>query len=70
MSKMLFDSPLKVDAIFSKDIESVELGYDTTMDRYNIAIIADNKAINFGVKLPVNDLLWLKDFVIRKLIGN
>lgn len=70
ISKMLFDSPLKVDAIFSKDIESVELGYDTTMDRYNIAIIADNKAINFGVKLPVNDLLWLKDFVIRKLIGN
>jgi hypothetical protein len=70
ITKMLFDSPLKVDAIFNKDIESVELGYDSTMDRYNISIIADNKAINFGVKLPINDLLWLKDFITRKLIGN
>ena len=70
ITKMLFDSQLKLDAIFSKDIESVELGYDSTMDRYNISIIADNKAINFGVKLPINDLLWLKDFIIRKLVGN
>lgn len=70
ITKMLFDSTLKMEAIFNKDIESVELGYDSTMDRYNISIIADNKAISFGVKLPINDLLWLKDFIIRKLVGN
>ena len=70
ITKALFDSALKIDAIFNKDIESVELGYDSTMDRYNISIIADNKAINFGVKLPINDLLWLKDFITRKLVGN
>jgi hypothetical protein len=70
ITKMLFDSTLKMEAIFNKDIESVELGYDSTMDRYNISIVADNKAISFGVKLPINDLLWLKDFIIRKLVGN
>lgn len=70
ITKMLFDSQLKADALFNKDIESVELGYDSTLDRYNILIISDNNAIIFGAKLPINDLLWLKDFIIRKLVGN
>ena len=51
-------------------IENVELSYNPTIDRYSLAIISDEKVITLGGRLPVNDLLWLKDFVIRKLIGN
>ena len=51
-------------------IENVELSYNPTIDRYSLAIISDDKVITFGSRLPVGDLIWLRDFVIRKLIGN
>ncbi len=56
--------------IHTKNIEGVELNYNTTVDRYSLSIISDEKVISFGNRLPVNDLLWLRDFIIRKLIGN
>lgn len=66
----LFNSPRKKEAISVKKIENIELTYSPTMDRYSLAIISDERVITFGSRLPVSDLLWLKDFVIRKLVGN
>ena len=51
-------------------IENVELNYNTTIDRYDLTIISDDKIISFGSRLPANDLIWLRDFITRKLIGN
>ena len=68
--KTLFGTPLNEENIAADKIENVELSYNPTIDRYSLAIISDEKVITLGGRLPVNDLLWLKDFVIRKLIGN
>lgn len=61
---------LSKDSLSSDVIEDIELSYNPTIDRYSLAIISDDKILAFGGRLPVSDLLWLKDFVIRKLIGN
>ncbi|MBR2273557.1 MAG: hypothetical protein IJ864_01820 [Alphaproteobacteria bacterium] len=53
-----------------QQIENVELSFNPTSGRYSLAVISDNSVLSFGSRLPVADLLWLKDFVIRKLIGN
>lgn len=66
----LLGSPISEQSLDTKKIENIELAYNPTIDRYNLAIISDEKIINFGSRLPVNDLIWVRDFVIRKLIGN
>lgn len=65
-----FGKTQKQDCVPAEKIENIELSYNPTIDRYSLAVISDDKIITFGGRLPVNDLLWLKDFVIRKLIGN
>lgn len=70
VTETLFNTPQKKDTISVKKIENIELTYNPTIDRYSLAIISDDRVITFGGRLPVNDLLWLKDFVIRKLVGN
>ncbi len=66
----LLGSPISEQSLDTKKIENIELAYNPTIDRYNLAIISDEKIINFGSRLPVNDLIWVRDFIIRKLIGN
>lgn len=70
VAETLFGTVKKQDSIPAAKIENIELSYNPTIDRYSLAVISDNKVITFGGRLPVNDLLWLKDFVIRKLVGN
>ena len=60
----------KKTSIDTKDIEGIELNYNTAIDRYSLTLISDEKIISFGSRIPVNDLLWLRDFITRKLIGN
>lgn len=68
--KYFMGSKLNEDSLSSDVIENIELSYNPTIDRYSLAIISDDKILTFSSRLPVSDLLWLKDFVIRKLIGN
>lgn len=68
--EILAGSIIKEDKISTAKIENIELSYNPVIDRYSIAIISDDKTIAFSGRLPVNDLLWFKDFIIRKLIGN
>ena len=51
-------------------IKNVELTYNPTTGRYGIAIITHNDIISINNKLPASDLLWLKDYIVRKLVGN
>ena len=68
--KTLFGANIGKDSLDNAYIENVELSYNPTIDRYSLSVISDDKIITFGSRLPVGDLLWLKDFVIRKLVGN
>lgn len=61
---------LKQKKIPTNIIESIELGYNPTIGRYSISIISDDEVITLGSRESVSDLMWLKDFVLRKLIGN
>ncbi|MBR5154530.1 MAG: hypothetical protein IKW58_02270 [Alphaproteobacteria bacterium] len=67
---IVLGSIIKEDFIDANKIENVELSYNPIIDRYTLALISDDKVLTFGNRLPVNDLLWLKDFIIRKLVGN
>ena len=67
---VLCNSTLKLEALKNDKIESIELSYNPSTSRYSLAIISDDKILSFGSRLPVSDLLWLKDFITRKLIGN
>ena len=70
VNEVLLGIFVKKNEIRNDVAESIELSYDPTTSRYKLAIISDDKTITLGSRLPVSDLLWLKDFVIRKLIGN
>lgn len=70
ISETFWGSSPKQNKIAINKIENIELSYNPIIDRYSLAVISDDKIINFGGRLPVNDLLWLKDYIILKLIGN
>jgi len=66
----LFASTLTSNEVLNDKVENIELSYNPTISRYSLAIISDDKIVSFGGRLPASDLLWLKDFITRKLIGN
>lgn len=68
--KSCFGSVITRYSLSIDDVESIELNYNPTVGRYSLTIISDDKIIDFRSRLPVADLIWLRDFVIRKLIGN
>ena len=70
VNETVFGFLIGSDILTSELIENIELSYNPTIGRYSLSIVSDEKIINFDSRLPVSDLLWLKDFVIRKLIGN
>lgn len=70
VKKSFMGSELGIQSLDIDKIENVELNYNPTIGRYNLTLISDEKLIDFPSRLPVADLIWLRDFVIRKLIGN
>ncbi len=53
----------------SKDkIESVEVNFDPSTDRYFLSIASDCKTMIFGKKLPLKDLKWVKAFLIHDIV--
>lgn len=50
------------------EIENIELIYNPNIDKYNIAIIHKRGVIVFKNKLNVDNLIWIRDFLIRKVI--
>ena len=61
---------LRERVIDMNNIKNVELSYSPVTGRYGIAIIENDEIYLIEEKLPASDVLWLKDFLIRKIVGN
>jgi len=57
----------KKDEIDKVNIEAVDVTLNPATGRHYIAIISDKKTIIFGKKLPIEDLRWLKNFLLYEL---
>ncbi len=63
---MLFQT--KHDEIMKDDIEAIDVTVNPATERYFVTITSDDKTIIFGKKLPMNDLKWVKKFLINEII--
>ena len=63
---MLFST--KHDELPKEAIEAIEITENPATGRYFVAIIAEDKTITFGAKLPIADLRWIKKFLIHEII--
>ncbi len=61
---------LHIDAqLIEKDkIQAVDIGHNPTTDRYYLTVISPEKTIIFGKNMPLNDLRWIRSFVIRETV--
>ena len=48
-------------------IEAVDIGHNPTTERYYLSIISDERSLIFGKNMPVDDLRWVRGFVIREI---
>lgn len=58
----------KHDEILKKDIKGVYVTLNPATERYFVTITSSEKNIIFGKKLPIQDLKWIKNYVIEKII--
>lgn len=63
---MLFST--KHDEIKKSEIETIEVSFNPATERYFVAIISDSKTIIYGKKLPIEDLKWVKKFLINEIV--
>ena len=61
---------LHIDAqSLSKDeIQAVDIGHNPTTGRYYLTVISRDKTIIFGKNMPIDDLRWIRSFVIRETV--
>ncbi len=61
---------LHIDAqVLSKDeIQAVDIGHNPTTGRYYLTVISRDKTIIFGKNMPIDDLRWIRSFVIRETV--
>ena len=57
----------KKDEIDKDKIEAIDVALNPASGRHYVAIISANKTIVFGKKLPIDDLRWLKNFLLYEL---
>lgn len=63
---MLFST--KHNEIMKDDIETIEVTENPVTGRFFVSIISDERTITFGSKLPIEDLSWVKKFLIHEVI--
>lgn len=61
---------LRMDVRFlPKDkIEAVDIGHNPVTDRYYLSVITNERNIVFGKNMPIDDLRWVRGFVIREIV--
>ena len=57
----------KKDEIDKDKIEAIDVALNPATGRHYVSIISANKTIVFGKKLPIDDLRWLKNFLLYEL---
>lgn len=50
------------------DIKIIDVAFNPSNDRYFLLIIGSNKTLVFGKKLPLEDLVWIKQFLIHHIV--
>ena len=65
---MLFSR--KNDEMKKADIEEINVTLNPVTGRYFVSLISDDKNIIFGKKLPIDDLRWVKKFLIHQIVAN
>lgn len=63
---MLFSR--KKDELRKDEIEAIDVTVNPATERYFVAISSDEKTLVFGKKLPIDDLRWVKKFLINEII--
>ena len=54
--------------IMKDEIETIDVAFNPASERYFIAIIGCGKTVVFGKKLPIEDLRWIKKFLINDIV--
>ena len=58
----------KNDELFKKDIEAIEVTENPATGRSFLSIYSNSKMVIFGKKLPLQDLQWVRAFLINDII--
>lgn len=48
-------------------IAAVDIGHNPTTERYYLSIISNEQSIIFGKNMPLDDLRWVRGFVIKEI---
>jgi hypothetical protein len=56
------------DYLSKDDIVSVDIGHNPLTDRYYLSVITNNRSFVFGKNMPIEDLRWVRGFIIREVI--
>ena len=61
---------LKMDADYlpKDDIVSVDIGHNPITERYYLSVITNHRGFVFGKNMPIDDLRWLRGFIIREVV--
>ena len=61
---------LRIDSeLIKKDkIQAVDIGYNPITERYYLTVISPDKTIIFGKNMPIDDLRWIRSFVIKETV--
>lgn len=61
---------LRIDSqLIKKDeVQAIDIGHNPTTNRYYLTIISCDKTVIFGKNMPIEDLRWIRSFVIRETV--
>lgn len=54
--------------VLKKDIQTIDIAYSPVSERNFLAIIGGDKTLVFGKKLPIEDLRWVRSFLINDIV--
>ena len=53
--------------VLKEEIEAIDVAFNPSSERYFLAIIGNDKTFVFGKKMPVNDLEWIRKYLIHNI---
>lgn len=54
--------------VMKNEIETIDVAYSPVSERYFIIIIGGDKTLTFGKRLPLEDLNWIREFLINDIV--